>query len=57
MQVRPGTPDGPIRPDTERVANGGFDSGALAPWTAYGSATATVTAKLAGSFGHRLRLL
>lgn len=57
MQVRPGTPDGPIRPDTERVANGGFVSGALAPWTAYGSATATVTAKLAGSFGHRLRLL
>lgn len=52
VQVRPGAPDGPIRPDSERVANGGFENGSLSPWIGYGvSASVTTGAKLAGGYG------
>ncbi|MEY9942781.1 discoidin domain-containing protein [Streptacidiphilus sp. MAP5-3] len=53
VQVRPGTPDGPLIEDTQRVANGGFETGSLAPWTASGTASVAAPA-LAGSFALQL---
>lgn len=51
VQVRPYAPDSPVVPDTQRLANSGFENGSLAPWTAGGTVSLTAAAALSGNYG------
>lgn len=52
VQVRPYAPDGPVLTDTQRIANGGFENGTLAPWT--GSGTVVTSPALTGGYALKL---
>ncbi|MEZ0068332.1 hypothetical protein ABIA32_004356 [Streptacidiphilus sp. MAP12-20] len=54
VQVRPGAPDGPFITDSQRVINGGFETGTLSSWSCYGGTAATVTTP-ANSGGYALQ--
>jgi hypothetical protein len=49
VDVAAGEPDGPNMLSTDTVANGGFETGSLSPWTTTGSASAITSPAVSGS--------
>ena len=49
VDVTPGEPDGPNLLSTGTVANGGFETGSLAPWTTAETATVVTSPKVSGN--------
>ncbi|MEY9836653.1 carbohydrate binding domain-containing protein [Streptacidiphilus sp. EB103A] len=55
VQVRPYTTDSPVLTDTQRLANGGFESGSVSPWTGSGTSESVVSSPaLAGAYALKL---